>query len=74
MADAPSVDAYAFCHRPILIDDPNCPLGHIIGEFKRGREADSDAAIDKDIVLLWTDDLKKIITDADLLNHLLQNI
>jgi hypothetical protein len=37
-------------------------------------KADSDATIDKDIVLLWTDDQKRVITGADLLGRLLRGI
>ena len=74
MSDAAAVDAYAHCHRPIIISDPSSPLGHIIARLKSGMEADSDAAIDKDIVLLWTDDVKKVITGADLLGRLLRGI
>jgi hypothetical protein len=68
------VDGYAHCHRPIIIDDPASPLGHIILRLRAGLEADSDATIDKDIVLLWTDDVKKVITGADLLGRLLRGM
>ena len=34
----------------------------------------SDSAIDKDIVLLWTPDDKRVITGADLLGRLLRGI
>ena len=74
MSDPSSVDAYAYCHRPIVIDDPSSPLGHIIAELKRGMAAESDAVIEKDIVLLWTPDMKKVITGADLLGRLLRGI
>ena len=74
MSDATAVDAYAHCHRPIIISDPGSPLGHIITQLKAGMGADSDAAIDKDIVLLWTDEVKKVITGADLLGRLLRGI
>ena len=74
LSGATSVDAYTHCHRPIVVSDPNSPLGHIIAQLKGGREADSDAVIDKDIVLLWTDSVKKVITGADLLGRLLRGI
>ena len=74
MSDAASVDAYAHCHRPIIISDPESPLGHIIERLRSDLDSESDAAIDKDIVLLWTDDLKKVITGADLLGRLLRGI
>jgi hypothetical protein len=74
MLNAEAVDAYAHCHRPIIVDDPKSPLGHIIARLKGSISADSDEVIDKDIVLLWTDDIKKVITGADLLGRLLRGI
>lgn len=74
MSDPSAVDPYAHCHRPIIVSDPGSPLGFIIARLKRGMAAESDAVIDKDIVLLWTDDMKKVITGADLLGRLLQGI
>ena len=74
MSGETPVDGYAHCHRPIVIDDPESPLGHIILRLRAGLEADSDATIDKDIVLLWTDDVKKVITGADLLGRLLRGM
>lgn len=74
LLDTGSVDGYAHCHRPIVVTDPKSPLGHIIGRLRKGMKADSDATIDKDIVLLWTDDQKRVITGADLLGRLLRGI
>ncbi|MDH3276281.1 MAG: DUF21 domain-containing protein [Gammaproteobacteria bacterium] len=74
MSDPASVDVYAHCHRPIVIRDPTSPLGHVILALKQGMRRKSDAAIEKDIVLLWTDDRKQVITGADLLGRLLRGI
>ena len=74
MTDTAAVDAYSHCHRPIIVTDENSPLGHIIERLREGIDVDSDAAIDKDIVLLWTDEVKKVITGADLLGRLLRGI
>ena len=74
MSVAPPADPYAYCHRPIIVDDPDSPLGHIIASLKGSESEESDAALDKDIVLLWTDEIKKVITGADLLGRLLQGI
>lgn len=74
MLEPGEVDPYRYCHRPVIITDPESPLGHIISELKRGMDASSDAAIEKDMVLLWTDGQKKIITGADLLGRLLSGI
>ena len=64
---------YTFCHRPIVITEPDLPLGDVIGKFKTGMEAGSDAVIDDDIILVWGEQ-KRIITGADLLGRLLKGI
>lgn len=74
MTGTDGMDSYSYCHRPIVVTDPTSPLGHIIGALKQGMGADSDEAIEKDIVLLWTEDRKQVITGADLLGRLLQGI
>jgi hypothetical protein len=74
MSDLTKVDPYAHCHRAVVVRDPKKPLGHIILALKKGLAAKSDAAIEKDIVLLWTPNRKRVITGADLLGRLLRGI
>ena len=74
MFDVNTLDGYAHCHRPIVVTDPSGPLGHVIGALRKGLRASDDDAIDKDIVLLWTDEKKHVITGADLLGRLLRGI
>jgi len=69
-----TAEAYAHCHRPVVVRDPASPLGHIIGALKTGSATHSDKAIAKDIVLLWTPEIKRVITGADLLGRLLRGI
>ena len=72
--DGRGVDTYDHCHRPVVVTDPDSPLGHIIGAIKEGVDTANDAAIEKDIVLLWTKEHKRVITGADLLGRLLRGI
>lgn len=74
MSDPGRVDPYDYCHRPVVVRDPSKPLGHVILALKRGLSATSDAAIEKDIVLLWVPENKRVITGADLLGRLLCGI
>jgi hypothetical protein len=67
-------DEYTYCHRLIIIRDSKRPLGDVIIDLKYGMDPSSDTAIDNDIVLLWTPDKKRIITDADILGRLLHGI
>jgi CBS domain containing-hemolysin-like protein len=69
-------DPYRYCHRPILILDDTEPLGDIMLRLKLSDSEDvaHDGALVKDVVLVWTPDLRKIITGADILGRLLKGI
>ncbi len=69
-------DPYRYCHRPILVLDDTEPLGDIMLRLKLSDSEDvaHDGALVKDVVLVWTPDLRKIITGADLLGRLLKGI
>jgi hypothetical protein len=74
LAETGVVDGYHYCHRPIVIEDPEKPLGMVMADLREGMEESSDEAIAKDVVLLWTESNKRVITGADLLGRLLQGI
>ena len=62
------------CHTPIIVEDKNTTLGKIILNFKNKENVHSDMPYEKDIVLYWTKDVKRIITGADILGRLLKGI
>ena len=74
LVDSEQIDGYDYCHRPIVIDDPQRPLGFVISDLKHGMAESNDEAISKDVVLLWTDENKRVVTGADLLGRLLKGI
>ena len=69
-----AVNAYDFCHRPILVQDPLLPLGDVISQLKSGHAPKSDQVIDHDIILVWSEQERRIITGADILGRLLKGI
>lgn len=62
------------CHRPIIIDRIDIPLGTLLTQFCVKPEYLEDDVIDHDLVLLWTPHQKRIITGADILGRLLRGI
>ena len=52
----------------------NANLGTLIQKLRGNSEIDSDIPIEKDVVIVWTSDHKRIITGADILGHLLKGI
>lgn len=49
-------------------------MGSILGKLKAEKTKPGDDVIDKDIILLWTDKEKRIITGSDILGRLLRKI
>ena len=64
----------AFCHRPLVVDDPARPIGRVLGRLHVSPEKTGDDVIDKDIILVWTDTQRRIITGSDILGRLLRKI
>jgi hypothetical protein len=63
-----------FCHLPIILRDENANLGTLIQKLRGNSEIDSDIPIEKDVVIVWTAEQKRIITGADILGRLLKGI
>ncbi len=62
------------CNRPLITGNPELPLGQIIGRLKVEPEKPGDDVIDVDLILLWTDEEKRIITGSDILGRLLRRV
>jgi metal transporter CNNM len=64
----------AACHRPLIIEDGQRPLGRVLNLLKVRAEAPEDDVIDEDLILVWIPEGKRIITGADILGRLLRGI
>ena len=67
-------DVYKFCHRPIVVSDPLQPLESVLDKLVVEAEHGQDRVIDHDVILLWTDEHRRIVTGADILGRLLHGI
>ena len=65
---------YYHCHRPIIVTDHASRLDQLLPRLKVKPEHAGDDVIDHDIILIWTDTHKRIITGADILGRLLRGI
>lgn len=70
------VDGYAFCHRPVIINNNTCTLGDALSDLKRAEHIDQNSTdvLNHDLVLVWTSSNKRVITGADVLGRLLKGI
>jgi len=64
----------ALCHHPLIVRDATRPLGQVLGRLTVQPEKPGDDVIDKDLILLWVDSGRRIITGSDLLGRLLRRI
>jgi metal transporter CNNM len=67
-------DPVALCHRPLIIRNPDRPLGEVLGRLTVRAEKPGDDVIDEDLILVWTDAERRIITGSDILGRLLHKI
>lgn len=67
-------DVYHYCHRPILVTGPKVTLDEVLDQFVVEAEHGNDRVVDRDVILYWTPDSRRIVTGADILGRLLQGI
>lgn len=73
LSDADAINPYAFCHKPIVVKNPNTRLGEIINQIEVYTGSLSKNVLDERVVLYWNS-RKKIITSSDILDRLLSGI
>ena len=58
----------------MIVSDPNSRLGDVLDKLTVEKEKPGDDVIDKDLILYWTDNEKRIITGSDILGYLMRRI
>ncbi len=67
-------DPQAMGHEPLVVETPQEPLGHVLSRLTVQPEHPEDDVIDRDIILVWTDERRRIITGSDILGRLFRRI
>lgn len=62
------------CHRPIIERRPDAKIGDIISRLRVSPRHLQDDVIDDDVILLWAEGEKRVVTGADILGRLLRGI
>lgn len=63
-----------FCHEPIVVTNPETTLDRVLPELVVESERHDDRLIDREVILYWGENSKRIITGPDLLGRLLSGI
>lgn len=63
-----------YCHHPIMVRDTHILLGKVISQLKVYARDSSDDVIDDDLILVWGENEKRVITGADILGRLMHGI
>jgi hypothetical protein len=61
-------------HRPILVRDAGVRIGRLLHNLRVESTGPDDDVVDRDLILLWTPDQKRVLTGADILGRLLRGI
>ncbi|WP_127715925.1 DUF21 domain-containing protein [Halobacteriovorax sp. HLS] len=67
-------DKFQYCHRPIVFKSNEAKVADIAYQFKVDSEHDEDDVIDYDVVILWSEYHRKVITGSDILGRLFRGI
>lgn len=67
-------DPQTLCHHPLVVFDSTQPLGQVLHRLIVRPEKPGDDVIDEDLILVWEDNRRRIITGSDLLGRLLRKI
>jgi len=62
------------CHKPMIVHDSKSRLGGLLDKLTVEIEKPGDDVIDKDLILYWTENEKRIITGSDILGYLMRRI
>lgn len=73
-SDDSNVDIYQHCHRPVIIKDDDAHLDQVLGQFVVEAEHSGDHVVDRDVIIYWTEDTRRIVTGADIFGRLLKGI
>ena len=68
------LDVYRFAHRPVVVSDPDATVESALDQFVVDAEDKDDRVIDRDVILYWGENDRRILTGADILGRLLQGI
>jgi hypothetical protein len=67
-------DAYSACHRPVVVRNPKTTVGRVLRKLSVQAKNPEDDVIDRDLILLWTDSQRRVVTGADLLGYLMRGV
>ena len=56
------------------MNDDDTHLDSVLGQFVVEADHSQDLVVDRDVVVYWTEDTKRIVTGADIFGRLLKGI
>ena len=62
------------CYRPLIVRQAYLPLGQVLSKLTVRPEKPGDDVIDEDLILVWSETERRIITGSDILGCLLRGI
>ncbi|MFT5470333.1 MAG: metal transporter CNNM [Verrucomicrobiales bacterium] len=70
----PNSSPTEFCHIPIVVQNPEATLDTVLTQLVVETETPDDRLIDREVILYWGSNSRRIITGPDILGRLLNGI
>lgn len=67
-------DPQDHCHRPLVVRDASRRLGSLVPYFQVRPASSGDTVVGNDVILLWTEGQRRLISGADILGRLLRGV
>ncbi|WP_018176453.1 MULTISPECIES: DUF21 domain-containing protein [unclassified Thioalkalivibrio] len=67
-------DPHHHCHHPLVVRDGSHRLGSLVSHFRVRPASSGDTVVGDDVILLWTDSQRRILSGSDILGRLLRGV
>ncbi|WP_019567707.1 DUF21 domain-containing protein [Thioalkalivibrio sp. ALMg13-2] len=67
-------DPHHHCHHPLVVRDGSHRLGSLVPHFRVRPASSGDTVVGDDVILLWTDSQRRILSGSDILGRLLRGV
>lgn len=72
--DGEAFDPWPTVHRPLIVRDTGVTLGEVLAQLTVRPEHPGDDVVDEDLIVVWTERERRVVTGSDILGRLLRGI
>lgn len=74
LLSAGTVNPLQFCHHPVIVRNTQVLLGNVLSRLMSSKSEPGEDVIEHDLVLVWAEQQRRVITGSDILGRLLRGV